>query len=126
MAVPNLGVEQRQEEAHREDPQAAELPSLEEAAAAVVRVAVPIRPLAVVRLPARRAWALRKKHKTYWWGGFGNRTAGTRSSFLRLGRLSAVEPTERERKHTRFVVSRVRVRFDYIPENRTAAPAERP
>lgn len=44
-------------------------------------------PLAVAALrPAPRASDLRKKHKTYWWGGFGNRTAGTRSSFLRLGR----------------------------------------
>lgn len=85
--VPNLGVEQHQAEAHQEDQQAAELPSLEAVVAVVARVAVPIRrALAVVRLPARRAWALRKKHKTYWWGGFGNRTAGTRSSFLRLGR----------------------------------------
>ena len=88
MVVPNRGVEQHQGEAHLEDPQEAALPSLEEVVAVVARVAVPIRrvPLAVVRLPARRAWALRKKHKTYWWGGFGNRTAGTRSSFLRLGR----------------------------------------
>jgi len=92
VVVPNQVVAQHQEEGHREealrDLQAGERPSLEVVVAAVARVAVPIRrvPLAVVRLPARRAWALRMKHKTYWWGGFGNRTAGTRSSFLRLGR----------------------------------------
>lgn len=86
VAVPNPGSQAAHLE--RQEDLQEEAPPNQEVLAAVAPVVAPIRRvlLAVARRPAPRALALRKKHKTYWWGGFGNRTAGTRSSFLRLGR----------------------------------------
>jgi len=81
-AVPSLVAAQLHLVVAPQAPQAVELPSRAAAVVVVAPVAVPIHRVLLAVAARRlepRASGLRKKHKTYWWGGFGNRTAGTRS-----------------------------------------------